>query len=287
MKGKVRWLPLLILLVLGLSGACSERRTPTNPVLEPTSNARLSASSGGILSCTVPPDYAILRIGTSPSCGQYVGSFGQIFLIAIPGPSATVCGGAPSGYVVVAVIPQMGACNPRPGGFNQGQTIKLPGYEEWVCSGSLPGNYQIIGSGTSSACGPTNLGNNASRVRWVRSNGTKVPTGQIDGIASDGTVSGWVCQPDHPALNTEVQLYAGAAWPSGKQFASFRSNVAAEVALANRCNGRGTYRFRYKLTLADLGKLTPGTYKVYAHGVDIDGGGRTQLGQPLTFVRRR
>lgn len=235
----------------------------------------------------MPDDHVVLRY--TPNSCEIARQRVAGMVIGIPGRVERVCSGLPNGYVVVEVD-AMGTCWTGGPGFGPARyTIKLPGESEWVCMLSqVPGNVQVLGSDFRASCGgPGFARSNATLVRWIRTNRATTPIGQLEEITAGGVVSGWVCQPDHPGLNTEIHLYANAPFPGGKPFAAFRSNRSAEPAVEKQCNGRGTFRFRHTLTprqLATLGRR--GTFMVYAHAIDFDGGPHPVLPSARKLVIR-
>jgi hypothetical protein len=267
-------------LILTLCAACAESTgipTPSDPP-----SAAVVVGRGQV-ACTVPDDYVVIKVITSDACGR---ALGRALVVDLPRRTDVVCSGLPAGFVVVEKHGATLACNPWASGQNFASTIKLPGREESVCTtlAVIPGIYTISETVQSPSCGRMGYGwQHRSRVRWTRKNAATTPIGNIEGITGT-TVYGWICQPDHPALNTEVHLYANAPSPTGKAFAAFRTRLSAEAAVADRCNGQGTYRFRHQLTPAQLRQLSPGRYQVYAHAIDFDGGPHPVIGPARTLV---
>lgn len=272
-----------VAMTLAIFAGCAE---PTDiPTITSGPQKTVVSPERGKPACTIPDDHVVIRIFASNQCGVY----GYALIVALPQPTDVVCLGLPRGFVIVAQHGATRDCNPSMRGGAIATTIKLPGAEESVCGYTqLPGNVKILESRTSRACGGSTGWGTALRVRWIRKNAATTPIGALESISVDGVVSGWACQPDHPALNTEVHLYANAPSPRGKVFASFRTNQSApEFAVSDRCNGAGTYRFKHRLTQAQLRQLSPGKYQIYAHGIDIDGGPHPVIGPVQTLTVRR
>ncbi|URL56877.1 DUF4157 domain-containing protein [Luteibacter flocculans] len=111
---------------------------------------------------------------------------------------------------------------------------------------------------------------------------TSVIAGNIDGVSSDGIISGWACSTYLPQ-SIPVDLYLGGPYGTGTGIGRFTANVASEPAVAAACNvSGGSYRFSIPLTSAQ--RVQFGGKTIYLHGISPVGAANSLLGNSGNFV---
>ncbi|MEX1829120.1 RHS repeat domain-containing protein [Luteibacter sp. CQ10] len=102
-----------------------------------------------------------------------------------------------------------------------------------------------------------------------------VVTGNIDGVSSDGVISGWACST-YMAQSINVDLYVGGAAGTGVMLGRYTANVGSEPAVASACGvGGGSYRFQIALTSAQ--RVQFGGQAIYLHGISPIGAANNLL----------
>ncbi|MEZ4287603.1 MAG: hypothetical protein R3A47_05565 [Polyangiales bacterium] len=90
------------------------------------------------------------------------------------------------------------------------------------------------------------------------------PTGRVDKVYSNGTISGWACDRDHPTSSVQIRVWIGKL--EGNPDYTFQANEQSEAAVNAACGGGTAHRFSYEV---------PGgidfDQPVHVLAVDLDG----------------
>ncbi|AGG88545.1 RHS repeat domain-containing protein [Rhodanobacter denitrificans] len=164
--------------------------------------------------------------------------------------------------------------------------------EFWVDGGRLAtmttAPYQATwsniaaGSHTMQAVAYDNRGNSSWSSTSTITVKNSAVLGNIDGISSDGTISGWACS-SYWDQSINVHLYLGGQAGSGTMIGSYPANQVSEPAVASACSVTGgSYRFR--IPLADAQRIQYGGEAIYIHGISPVGGSNNLLGGSGNFT---
>jgi hypothetical protein len=109
-------------------------------------------------------------------------------------------------------------------------------------------------NGTNKVLLPTRCRDNPT-CTWYFDN--HEPIGYLDGIDASGFAWGWTCDPDAPAVSTDVVFEVGIT-----QLGPYRTNLGSEPDVNNLCGGGSLHRFRVQLPAWTRGQ------RVLAYGQD-------------------
>lgn len=109
-----------------------------------------------------------------------------------------------------------------------------------------------------------------------------VVTGNVDGVTSDGVITGWACSTYMPQ-SIYVDLYLGGPAGTGIGAGRYAANIGSEPGVASACGvSAGSYRFQIALT-ADQ-RIQYGGKAIYLHGISPIGAANNLLPASGQFV---
>lgn len=238
------------------------------------------------------------RAQNGPQSASWIGSYGHRFTLKSDGlamASVDVRGNLPPN-ISWSAVPFDGSIFVAPASITLGVYASDPDgnvqrVEFWIDSTrqtvtSAP--YQIVwsniaaGSHTLQAVAYDNLGHSS----WSSASNITVRStailGNIDGLSSDGTVTGWACS-SYLAQSIPVHVYLGGPAGSGTFFGSYMADQSSEPAVASACGvGGGSYRFRIALSQAQ--RIQYSGKAIYIHGISPVGGDNLLIANSGAFT---
>ncbi len=106
--------------------------------------------------------------------------------------------------------------------------------------------------------------------------------GNIDGVTSNGQISGWACST---GIDSSIDLHVytgGSAGGGGTIFLTGKADLASEPAVATSCKAGGNHRF--SLPMSNEQRRQRAGQPIYVHGISPVGQPNNAIGGSGTFV---
>lgn len=105
--------------------------------------------------------------------------------------------------------------------------------------------------------------------------------GNIDGVTSNGQISGWACSTGIES-SIDLHVYTGGAAGSGTIFLTGKADLPSEPAVATSCKAGGNHRF--SLPMSNEQRRQRAGQPIYVHGISPVGQPNNTIGGSGAFV---